>query len=235
MKPESSSLSKKMKLSDLESHLNYQFKNKALLIQALTHSSYYQQKNKLKKDNQRLEFLGDRVLGLLTAEYLFHQDKLAREGQLAVQLNAFVCKESCAKIAKKMNLDQFILLSSSEEAQGGRDKDTILADSCEAILAAIYLDGGLFAVKRIYDQFWISMFNQTRLIQKDPKSRLQDWVLKKNNQIPVYELINKIGADHMPHFTVKVSIFNGMQMEGQGKTKREAEYEAAKKLLYKLT
>ena len=225
-----------MRIKSLETDIGYQFKDKYLAIRALTHSSYGDGKKSTSKrdlrDNyERLEFLGDRVLGLLTADRLFALG-IGSEGAMARKLNALVRKEACAKVARKANLGAYLLISPSEERQGGRDKTSILGDVCEAMMAAIYLDGGLKEAAKFYDRFWkhelANISNQTT---KDPKTELQEQVSANGFNLPEYHVIERTGPDHRPIFIVEVVIDGLGKAQGTGKSKKDAERYAAKHFL----
>ncbi|MEL6686538.1 MAG: ribonuclease III [Pseudomonadota bacterium] len=214
----------------LESRIGYTFKDQYLIMRALRHSSYGDGHSS-ESDNERLEFLGDRVLGLLTSETLFHQS-IAPEGTLARRLNALVRKEMCAKIARKINLGDCLLLSASEEKQGGRDKTSILGDACEALIAAIYLDGGLKAARDFYDRYWMSEVDAVASRSaKDPKTQLQELAMSRGRKLPDYDVIDRQGPDHNPVFVIEVSVPGAGSATGTGKSKREAERLAAQALI----
>ena len=221
---------KERRLKALEGRIHYQFKDKSLALVALTHSSYGDGRRK-GHDNERLEFLGDRVLGLMTAEKLYHLF-VEDEGTLARRLNALVRKETCAKIARKIGLGEALFMSSSEERQGGRDKMSILGDACESLLAAIYLDGGIEAAWSFFERFWSEDINIVSDISaKDPKTSLQELASSSGGGAPVYSVQNKSGPDHRPLFVVEVSVERIGSAVGTGKSKKDAERFAAMHLL----
>lgn len=214
----------------LESSIHYSFKDKELALRALTHSSYGDGRRE-SADYERLEFLGDRVLGLLTAERLFAIEDCA-QGDMARKLNALVRKETCAKIARKIGLGDALQMSPSEERQGGREKNSILGDACEALLAALYLDGGIAAVIEFYDTYWADELEQvTRSSMKDPKTELQERASSVGAGQPVYAVTERSGPDHRPLFVVEVSVDKVGSAQGTGKSKKDAERYAAKHLL----
>ena len=218
------------RVEGLESRIGYTFKDRSLITRALRHSSYGDGQTK-EPDNERLEFLGDRVLGLLTAEALFHHSS-APEGTLARRLNALVRKEMCAKIARKINLGDCLLLSASEERQGGRDKTSILGDACEALIAAIYLDGGLDAAKAFYDRLWKAELDDVASRSaKDPKTHLQELAMAEGRQLPRYEVVERKGPDHSPVFVIEVTVKGAGSARGEGSSKRVAERLAAQELI----
>ncbi len=218
------------RLMALEKRIGYTFKDPSLLIRAMTHSSYGDGQRR-KADNERLEFLGDRILGLLTAEALYHYSKEA-EGTLARRLNALVRKETCALVAKQIALGDALLVSSAEDKQGGREKTSILGDACEALIAAIYLDGGYSEAHKFYEKFWTPLFNEVvSKSAKDPKTELQERALGGKYGLPHYEIIERTGPDHRPLFVIEVSIEGVGSAKGTGKSKRDAERYAATHLL----
>ncbi len=218
------------RLSGLEQEINYNFRDKPLIVKALTHSSYGDGRSG-KKDNERLEFLGDRVLGLLTAEHLFFMDD-RDEGSMARRLNALVRKEACARVARKIDLGSFLLISPSEVRQGGRDKTSILGDAMEALLAALYLDGGYEAVSTFYDTFWKDELQAiTQKGTKDPKTALQERASATGHSLPTYTVIERSGPDHRPLFVIEVEVEGVGTAQGTGKSKKDAERFAARHLM----
>lgn len=218
------------RLEGLEARLNYVFKDSSLLIRAMTHSSYGDGQ-RITSDNERLEFLGDRVLGLLTAAALYDHSNEA-EGTLARRLNALVRKEACAKIARKVHLGDALLMSTAEDRQGGREKTSILGDACEALIAAIYLDGGYGEAKRFYDAHWLPLLEEVvKTSAKDPKTELQERAMASQHGLPTYEIIERSGPDHRPLFVIQVSVSGVGSAKGTGKSKRDAERFAAAHML----
>lgn len=223
------------RLTALEARIGYQFSDQALALRALTHSSYGEGRRAM-PDNEQLEFLGDRVLGLLTADWLYtHMGE--SEGQMARRLNALVRKETCARVAQTIGLGEALRLSPAEVKQGGREKISILGDACESLLAALYLDGGIRAAKAFYDQFWAPEIDvmvaaldggQT---MKDPKTELQERALALGPETPEYKLVERSGPDHRPNFIVTVSVKKIGTATGEGTSKKAAERDAATQLL----
>ncbi len=214
----------------LEDEIGYAFKDKMLITHALTHSSYGDGRRKT-SNNERLEFLGDRVLGLLTAEKLYEVVD-GDEGVMARRLNALVRKETCAKVARAIGLGDFLLMSPSEIKQGGRDKISILGDACESLLAAIYLDGGYAASKFFYSKYWSDDITHVTSVNiKDPKTVLQEKASAYKHGLPNYEVVKRSGPDHRPLFVIQVSIDGVGSAQGAGKSKKEAERFAATDLL----
>ena len=218
------------RLSLLEKSIGYVFKDKGLAMRALTHSSYGDGRRKT-PDYERLEFLGDRVLGLLTAEKLFFLSS-EKEGTLARRLNALVRKETCARISRRLGIGEALLISPSEEKQGGREKTSILGDACESILGAIYLDGGFAAAQNFFDAHWKDDIDAvTNKSMKDPKTALQEKASMANKTVPVYSVLERTGPDHKPLFVVEVAVNGVGSAKGTGKSKKDAERYAAIHLL----
>ena len=214
----------------LEIRLGYRFKDRSLAMRALKHSSYGDGQSH-DPNNERLEFLGDRVLGLMTARALFDNSSAA-EGTLARRLNALVRKEMCAKVARKIGLGDVVLLSGSEEKQGGREKTSILGDACEALIAAIYLDGGMDAAERFYRDHWMAELDEVvSKSAKDPKTRLQELAMADSRGLPRYEVAERSGPDHDPIFKIDVTVEGAGSASGTGKSKRDAERLAAQALI----
>ncbi len=211
----------------IEKRLGYQFVDASLLKRALTHSSL-SGANKTVYDLERLEFLGDRVLGLLTAEELWRRYPNFEEGDLAPRLNELVRKETCAKAALFFEVDTYMLLSEWEEQSGGRQKKAILGDVMEALLGAIYIDGGLEASRGVYDLFWTPNIEDLSKSHKDPKTTLQEWTQNKKLGTPHYEVVQSEGPAHAPAFKIEVQVKGFDPATGEGKSKRAAQMDAAK-------
>lgn len=217
---------------DLEPALGYAFKDHALLAQALTHSSAMGQHS-----NERLEFLGDRVLGLVIAQELVRRFPEAPEGDLAVRLNELVRKETCARIAQKAGLDKYLVLAPGERQAGGARKSTVLGDACEAVIAALYLDGGLEAASSFILTQWAEDLASAATTVRDAKSELQLWAQAREGlgrPLPSYRVLKRTGADHAPHFVVEANVKGAGSATGEGASKREAEQRAAETLLAQL-
>lgn len=222
------------RIERLETAINYTFKDKTLALLSLTHSSYGDGRRK-KANNEQLEFLGDRVLGLLTAESLFEMN-LGTEGSMARRLNALVRKETCAGVARQIGLGEVLLISPSEIRSGGRDKTSILGDACEAILAAIYLDGGYAEASRFFHNFWDDKITEIAEVSaKDPKTELQENASAAGLGSPEYIVLERSGPDHNPSFTISVHVEGLGTAKGIGKSKKEAEREAAVLILKTMT
>lgn len=216
-------------LEALEEKINYTFKNKKLLITALTHVSHPDAH--LLGNYQRLEFLGDRVLGLVVSQMLYSSFPDAPEGELSRRLAELVRKETCADVAEKWEVSPFIYLGTSEHQSGGRKNRTILADICEAILGAIFLDGGLEAARQLIENSFRSMLEMPQRPLRDAKTALQEWVQSQGYPPPVYELVDRKGPDHSPVFYIH-AVTNVVESGlGKGPSKREAEQKAAETVL----
>jgi ribonuclease-3 len=215
----------------LEARLGHHFQDPDLLRLALSHASLGE------ASNERLEFLGDRVLGLIVAEKLYADFPGMSEGGLAVRLNALVRKESCARVAEAAELGQHLVMAASEQGSGGRRKSAILAGACEAVMAALYLDGGMEAARRFVLRYWKDGFAELAADPRDAKTSLQEWAqsgaLPQRAQ-PVYALKSRAGPDHAPVFTVEVTLPELTAEEGRGASKREAEQDAARRMLLRL-
>ncbi|MBV9542645.1 MAG: ribonuclease III [Alphaproteobacteria bacterium] len=214
--------------TDLEERLGHHFANRDLLKRALTHSSA-----NAHASNERLEFLGDRVLGLIVAEELHARYPNDPEGALALKYNALVRQEACARAAEAAGIGEHLVLANSEISSGGRRKAAILAGACEAVIAALYQDDGMDAARRFIACYWDAQYRDLNEDMRDPKTTLQEWAQarKGNASAPSYTLIGREGPDHAPRFQVKVTV-NGQEPEtGEGGSKREAEQDAARKML----
>ena len=218
-------------IRSLERRLGYEFSNLSLLVEALTHSSVA---SDFRKDNQRLEFLGDRVLGLVMAEALLEIDQTAPEGTLAPRFNALVRKETCAEVARQIELGGVLKIGRSEMLSGGRRKDALLGDGMEAVIAAIYKDGGFEVAKTIIINLWGDRIKNVKGDARDAKTMLQEWAQARGQNPPNYEVISRSGPDHAPDFLVKVILDSGETSEALAGSKRQAEQMAAKALLQKI-
>ncbi|WOI54258.1 ribonuclease III [Parvularcula sp. LCG005] len=212
----------------VEEALGHEFKDRSLLARALTHASLA---GSGVRDLERLEFLGDRVLGLMTAEALWRRYPNMSEGELAPRLNALVRKETCAEAARFWNVGQALHLSTGEERAGGREKDAILGDACEALLGALYIDGGLAAAERAYEPFWGERFDDLSADHRDAKTALQEWAQEFGHGTPIYKDIARDGPDHAPVFTVSVSVHDLEPERAKGTNKRDAQMKAAEAML----
>lgn len=212
--------------------LGHDFARPELLIRALTHGSIA---SVTRPDNQRLEFLGDRVLGLVVAEALFSADTAASEGQLAPRYNALVRGETCAAVARELSLGEVLKLGRSEMLSGGRRKEALLADAMEAVLAAVYLDAGFEAARRIVLSHWGPRLARVAEDSRDPKTALQEWAQAQGMPPPAYEQTDRSGPDHAPVFVITVRLADGREAQARGAgTKRSIEQAAAAALLDRL-
>ena len=214
-----------MDFTAFEEKIGYSFKNKKLLENALTHSSYANE-NKIPADNERLEFLGDSVLGFVTAEYLFSEFKSRHEGELTKLRAAVVCEKSLFKFAEKISLGDYILMGRGEEHTGGRNRPSIVSDAFEAVIAAMYLDGGIDAVKPYILDFIRDAVKREANF-KDNKSLLQEKIQEQKGNTLSYEEVGESGPDHNKVFSFVVKLNGEIVGKGQGKSKKEAEQAAA--------
>ncbi len=218
-------------LKMLQERIGYRFQDELLLRQALTHSSYTnEQKINKMKHYERLEFLGDAVLELVSSEFLFHQNPDLTEGELTKRRASMVCEPSLAFCARDLELGQFMLLGRGEENTGGRGRDSIISDVMEAVTGAIYLDGGMEAARNFINRFILSDLEDKQLFY-DSKSNLQELVQGKMRKEFTYELLEECGPAHDKLFRVAVRMDGENLSEGQGRTKKAAEQEAAYKAL----
>jgi ribonuclease III len=218
------------KYKELEARLGYHFRSRDLLKKALTHASVRQAPGK-RRDNERLEFLGDRVLGLAIAELLWEIYPAAAEGELARLYNRLVRGRTCAAVARELDIGPFLVLSDAEAESGGREKETILADACEAVLGAIFLEAGYETARDVVRAHWGSRLGASPAEAADAKSLLQEWVQGQGLDLPAYVEIDRQGPDHAPIFTAEVRIKGRKPARGEGASKRSAEQAAATALL----
>ena len=222
-------------IKDLEAAIGYRFHNIALLQNALTHSSYANERwhNSL-LSNERLEFLGDSILGMLVAEYLFRNFPDRPEGELTRMRADMVCEKTLAGVAEKIHLGEHLLLGHGEEQGGGRSRESILADAVESVIAASFLDGGMEAALHFIKTFILVEVPVSQLHNMDYKTKLQELVQQKKNQVLSYSLLSETGPDHDKHFEVCVAL-NGKEVgRGEGRSKKRAEQEAARLAITKL-
>jgi ribonuclease-3 len=213
--------------AEIAKRTGHSFKNRALLRHALTHAS-----SKRKHDDyERLEFLGDRVLGLVIAEHLYKFYPAHREGRMSGRHSQLVRGDTCAEAGRALALADFIVVGQSERAKGLNLNTTVMGDVVEALIAAIYLDGGLEAARRFILDNWKPFLDSTVTVQKDPKTFLQEWALARALPIPAYGVVSREGPEHAPSFVVAVEIAGREPTQGRGKNKRLAEQDAAAKFL----
>ncbi len=213
----------------LEEKLGYTFQNPALLTRALTHSSYANEQN-APGDNERLEFLGDSVLGFLTAEYLFSEHKGVPEGELT-RLRAYaVCEKSLDVYAKQLGLGDFLLLGKGEERTGGRTRASVLSDAFEAVIAAMYLDGGIQAARPFVLRY-VAPYVEAKPVFRDYKTTLQEVTQQNPGETLEYVVVSESGPDHDKHFEVEVHLNSNVLGRGSGPSKKKAEQDAARQAL----
>ncbi|MGV6805339.1 MAG: ribonuclease III [Ruegeria sp.] len=224
-----------MKLSSdmkaFEKRLGYQFNNPELLVRALTHGSV---SSTTRPDNQRLEFLGDRVLGLVMATALLEADQQATEGQLAPRFNALVRKEACADVARQIDLGAVLKLGRSEMLSGGRRKLALLGDAMEAVIAAVYRDAGFEAAREVILALWGDRIQTVEADARDAKTSLQEWAQARGQKPPSYIEMSRSGPDHAPVFTIAARLQDGTEAQATAGSKRQAEQAAARTLLDRL-
>jgi ribonuclease III len=218
-------------LQAFSARLGHDFAHPDLLIRAVTHASI---STPQRPDNQRLEFLGDRVLGLVIAETLLGADKAASEGLLAPRFNALVRKETCAAVARELALGDVLKLGRSEMMSGGRRKEALLGDAMEAVVAAVYLDGGLEAARAVILRLWKDRIGSVKADARDAKTALQEWAQARALPPPSYTVLGREGPDHQPMFTVEVRLESGEAEVARAGTKRQAEQACAKALLTRM-
>ena len=216
-------------IKDLEAAIGYRFQNITLLQNALAHSSYANERwhNSL-MSNERLEFLGDSILGMVVAEYLYRNFPHRPEGELTRMRADMVCENSLAAIADRIGLGKHLLLGHGEEAGGGRSRASILADAVESVIAACFLDGGMEASRAFIEQFVLSRVPVKQMANKDHKTALQELVQQKKNQVLSYALVGESGPDHDKQFVVEVSLNGKVIGRGTGTSKERAEQDSAR-------
>lgn len=214
-----------------QGRLGHRFTTPDLLARAVTHASIG---SATRPDNQRLEFLGDRVLGLVMAEALLAADPEAREGKLAPRFNALVRKETCADVARDIGLGEVLRLGRSEMLTGGRRKEALLGDAMEAVIAAVYKDAGFEAARALILRLWGSRIAAVEPDARDAKTSLQEWAQARGMPPPSYEEAGRSGPDHAPLFTVRVTLASGEAAEAAAGSKRVAEQAAARMLLERM-
>lgn len=217
----------------LERRIGHVFADRDLLDRALTHASVGDGARKV-RHNERLEFLGDRVLNLLAAERLLSLDPEAKEGVLSPRLAALVNGKACARVARRIGLAQALRLSGSASKIGARESDGVLGDACEALMAALYIDGGLETARAFFLDAWAEEFADPDTPRgKDAKTQLQEWAQARGLPLPRYEVVKRTGPDHAPVFTVAVHIEGFPAEDAQGKSRQDAEKSAAQQMLMK--
>ena len=221
-------------MEKLEEKLGYTFQNRALLENALTHSSYANENRHTgAQSNERLEFLGDSVLGMVTADYLYRVHPDLPEGDLTRTRAALVCEGSLVEVAQQLNLGSYLKLGKGEAAGGGRERPSIVADAVEAVLAAVYLDGGIGSARKIIQRFILDR-EEEKSGSRDYKTALQELVQRESGQVLAYRLVGSTGPDHAKRFQVEVELNGAPVGAGEGRSKKEAEQMAAKAAIGKL-
>ena len=219
---------RRIAMTQLEERLGYHFENRALLENALTHSSYANEnKGRGLESNERLEFLGDSVLGMVTADYLFRAHPDMPEGDLTRTRAALVCEGSLVEVARALNLGAYLKLGKGEDAGGGRERPSIVADAVEAVFAAVYLDGGIGSARKIIRRFILDR-EAEKSASRDYKTALQELVQRESGQVLRYQLVGESGPDHAKTFTVQVDLNGRAVGRGEGRSKKEAEQMAAR-------
>ncbi|MBX3520492.1 MAG: ribonuclease III [Xanthobacteraceae bacterium] len=220
---------KPQELSALEERLGYRFKDVTLLSQALTHKSAVT--GRKHASNQRMEFLGDRVLGLVVAEMLFSSFPGNLEGELSQRHTALVRNETCVEVALLLDLGAHLNLGQGERNAGGEHNHSILGDACEAVIGAIFLDGGYAPAKTLIEHYWRPLMQASAQAPRDAKALLQEWALGRGLPVPQYREVARSGPDHKPVFRVSLELPGILPVEGVGPSKRDAEKAAASTML----
>ena len=223
-------------MKTLEEKLGYQFRDRRLLENALTHSSFANEHHMgAVGSNERLEFLGDSVLGMVVADDLFHRYARLPEGELTRMRAQLVCETSLARVARELELGSALRLGKGEESCGGRERPSIIADAVEAVLAAVYLDSGsIREPRRIIRHFLLEHVDEVRELVRDHKTRLQELVQRRSGQVLSYHMVSQSGPDHNKSFEMEVRL-NGVAIgSGSGRSKKEAEQMAARAAIAKL-
>lgn len=215
----------------LKDLLNYAFTDKAVLLRALTHASFGGGQSDATKTYQRLEFLGDRVLALVIADALSERFPKADEGELARRLNHLVRAETCAAIAKRIGLDRHVRTDDLDVTKPTRAASAVLADVCEAVIAALYTDGGMEPAKRFILTNWQSFMDEADAARRDPKTALQEWAHARQKPTPTYRETSREGPDHAPVFEITLKVESYEPVVAQGTSKRDAQQLAAKTML----
>ena len=217
----------------LEEKLGYRFTNRAFLENALTHSSCANESRGKLQSNERLEFLGDSILGMVVADHLYRNHPDLPEGELTRTRSALVCEESLVEVAQALGLGEYLKLGKGEEAGGGRERPSIIADAVEAVLAAVYLDGGIGSARKLIQKFILDR-EAEKSASRDYKTALQELVQRESGQVLGYQLIGAEGPDHAKIFSVEVDLNGAPIGQGRGRSKKEAEQNAAKAAIEKL-
>lgn len=215
----------------LQVRIGYHFADPDLLSRALTHSSAISPGKRIERSYQRLEFLGDRVLGLVVADMLYKRFPNANEGEMSRTLNTLVRKETCAVIARQLAVGPELILGESEARTGGAEKEAILGDVTEAIIGAIYLDGGLEEARTFIERHFEGFIGGGQTHRADAKTTLQEWAQARGLEPPTYALVERTGPDHAPEFTIAIDLAGFERTEATGPSKKIAEHKAAEDFL----
>lgn len=215
----------------LQVRIGYKFADPDLLNRALTHSSAVSPGKRVERSYQRLEFLGDRVLGLIVADMLYQRFPKANEGELSRTLNTLVRKETCAVIARQLDVGAELILGESEARTGGSEKEAILGDVTEAIIGAIYLDGGLEEARTFIERHFEEFIADGQTHRADAKTTLQEWAQARGLEPPTYALVERTGPDHAPEFTIAIDLAGFDRISATGPSKKIAEHKAAEDFL----
>ena len=223
-------------VAELVRRLGHDFRDPRLLDRALTHASVGEgvapQTSKAPRDNERMEFLGDRILGLLVADHLHTDFPEADEGQLSSRLHTLVDKHACGRVGAALGIGDAVRLSPGETKSGGRRKEGVIADAVEAVLAAVYLDGGIDAARKVFDRAWADeIAKPPERSLTNPKSALQEWAQAQGRPLPTYSIAGRTGSDHAPTFTVEVAVEGLEPLTALGRSRQDAEKAAAVAML----
>ncbi len=218
-------------ITGIQERIGYQFSNSDLLEKALTHSSAVSPGRRTERSYQRLEFLGDRVLGLVVADLLHRRLPKANEGELSRTLNTLVRKETCADVARALDLGPALRLGESEARTGGAEKEAILADVCEAVIGAVYCDGGLDRAYELVERLFGGMIGAANAKRADAKTALQEWAQGRGLEPPDYTEVERSGPDHAPVFTIAVKVQGFAAENASGPSKKIAEHKSAEQFL----
>lgn len=224
-------IAKEQGITGIQQRIGYQFANPDLLEKALTHSSAVSPGRRTERSYQRLEFLGDRVLGLVVADLLHRRLPKANEGELSRTLNTLVRKETCADVARALNLGPALRLGESEARTGGAEKEAILADVCEAVIGAVYCDGGLDCAYELVERLFGGMIGAANAKRADAKTALQEWAQGRGLEPPDYTEVERSGPDHAPVFTIAVKVQGFAAENASGPSKKIAEHKSAEQFL----
>lgn len=222
-------------LKPLEKRIGHSFSDPSHLEQALIHASNSGTPDARMESNERMEFLGDRILGLIVADLLYRRFTNENEGALSRRLTALVRMEALARIADQIGLGRYLVMSPGEEESGGRDNPALLADACEALIAALYLDGGLKAATWFVETNWQALLEEDPTPPKDAKTALQEWTQARGLGLPEYVLADQTGPSHAPEFTIAVKVSGQPDQLASGPSKRRAEQDAATAMLSHVT